>query len=289
MEFWQAIAFTEPEQLVDFARTAEALGFDGVTAGDHFITPERIDSPYPYTADRRPWVLPEAPTPDPLMLAAALAQHTERLRFLVTAYVLPMREPLVAAKAISTAAVLSGNRLVLGVGVGWMREEFQAAGQAFGNRGRRCDEALEMIATLFRGGMVEHRGPHYRLPRAQMTPVPERPVPILIGGHSQAAFQRAAQHDGWIGSHYDLDDIRAHLERFEKTRAELGRSEAPRQAIVALNHDVEAEELHALEETGITGVIQMPLLFDGQPTSSFEAKREAMERFAERCIGPLRG
>jgi len=288
MEFWQAIAFTEPEQLVDFARCAESLGFDGVTAGDHFITPDRIDSPYPYTANRQPWVLPEAPTPDPLMLAAVLAQHTERLRFLVSAYVLPMREPLVAAKAISTAAVLSGNRLVLGVGVGWMREEFQAAGQAFENRGSRCDEALEMIHTLFRGGMVEHTGSHYQLPRAQMTPVPERPVPILIGGHSSAAFRRAARHDGWIGSHYDLADIRAHLERFEKARAEFGRSETPRQAVVALNHDVEAEEVQALEAAGITGVIQMPLLFNGQPTSSFQAKREAMERFAERCIRPLR-
>jgi len=289
MEFWQAIAFTEPDQLVDFARCAEALGFDGVATGDHFITPERIESPYPYTESQRPWVLPEAATPDPLMLAAALAQHTERLRFLVSAYVLPMREPLVAAKAISTAAVLSGNRLVLGVGVGWMREEFEAAGQTFENRGRRCDEALELIATLFQGGMVEHSGPHYQLPRSQMTPVPERPVPILIGGHSTAAFRRAAQHDGWIGSHYDLADIRAHLERFEKTRAEFGRQETPRQAIIALNHEVNAEDLHALEEAGVTGVIQMPLLFEGQPTSSFDAKRASMERFAERCIGPLRG
>jgi probable F420-dependent oxidoreductase len=289
MEFWQAIAFTEPDQLVDFARSAEELGFDGVAAGDHFITPERIDSPYPYTADQRPWVLPDASTPDPLMLAATLAQHTETLRFMVTAYVLPMREPLVAAKAISTAAVLSGNRLVLGIGVGWMREEFRAAGQEFTNRGSRCDEALELMETLFRGGMVEHQGSHYTLPRAQMTPVPERPVPILVGGHSNAAFRRAARHDGWIGSHYDLADIRTHLERFEKTRVELGRGDTPRQAVVALNHEVEADDLRRLEEAGITGVIQMPLLFHGQPTSSFDAKRAAMERFAERCIRPLQG
>lgn len=284
MEFWQAIAFTEPEQLVDFARCAEACGFTGVCAGDHFCTPARIESPYPYTADQKPWVLPEAPVPDPLMLAVALAQSTERLRFMPTAYILPMREPLVAAKQIATAAVLSQGRVVLGIGVGWMKEEFQAAGQEFHTRGRRCDESLEILSTLFQGGMVEYHGEFYDLPLVQMSPVPKDPVPILIGGHSDAAFRRAARHDGWIGSHYDVADVRGHLERFHKARAELGRGNTNAQAVIALNHAVDVDTLRELEDAGVTGVIQMPLLFEGQTTSSFAAKRDAMERFANNCI-----
>jgi probable F420-dependent oxidoreductase len=283
MEFWQAIAFTEPDQLVRFAQSAESFGFDGVTAGDHFCTPSDIASPYPYTANQKPWVLPDSPAPDPLMLAAALAQCTERLRFMPSAYILPMREPLVAAKSIATAAVLSKGRVVLGIGVGWMKEEFQAAGQDFHTRGRRCDEALEVMATLFQGGMVEYHGEFYDLPPMQMSPVPAERVPILVGGHSDAAFRRAARHDGWIGAHYDAADVRGHLERFQKVRSELGRN-GTAQAVVALNHAVDLDELHALEDAGVTGVIQMPLLVDGQPVSDFEAKRNAMERFANNTI-----
>ena len=115
------------------------LGFRAVATGDHFVTPARIDSPYPYTKDRVPWVRPEAPTPDPMVLAGVVAQATRRLRLFVTSYVLPMRDPFAAAKAISSAAVLSDNRLVLGVGIGWMREEFALVGQDFATRGRRCD------------------------------------------------------------------------------------------------------------------------------------------------------
>ena len=120
MEFWQAIAHTEMDQLVPFAKLAEEIGYEGVTSGDHFATPEQIASPYPYTVDRKRWENAKTIIPDPLIQCAALAQVTTRLRFMTTCYVLPMREPFAAAKAISTAAAISGNRLVLGVGVGWM-------------------------------------------------------------------------------------------------------------------------------------------------------------------------
>src|SRR5262245_15771919 len=117
MEFWQALSHTEPEQIFELARAAEEFGFAAVATGDHFVTPQRIASHYPYTKDGVPWVRPDACTPDPMVFAAAVAQATRRLRFFVTCYVLPMREPLAAAKAITSAAVLSGNRLVLGVGI----------------------------------------------------------------------------------------------------------------------------------------------------------------------------
>jgi probable F420-dependent oxidoreductase len=288
MEFWQAIAFTEPDQLVDFARTAEEFGFDGVTCGDHFVTPAQIESSYPYTADRKPWVQPDGPLPDPLLLTAALAQVTTRLRFLATAYILPMRHPVAAAKAIATAAVLSKNRLVLGVGVGWMKEEFDTVDEEFRTRGRRCDEGLAIVRKLLGGGMVEHHGEFYDFPLAQMCPVPDRPVPVLIAGHSEVAFRRVARWDGWIGAHYELDEIPGHMKAYDEALARAGRTGAPRQAIVALNRLEHPDELRRLEDVGITGVIQMPLAFQGLKTTRFDEKRASMERFAERFIAPLR-
>ncbi|MBW2422155.1 MAG: TIGR03619 family F420-dependent LLM class oxidoreductase [Deltaproteobacteria bacterium] len=289
MDFWQAIAYTELDQLTGFARLAEGLGFTGVTAGDHFITPARIDSPYPYTDDQKPWVRPDDPSPDPLILAGALAQVTTRLRFMVTVYILPMRDPIAAAKAISTTAALSNNRLVLGVGIGWMKEEFQAAGHDFHTRGRRCDEALEVVQKLLRGDMVEHHGEFYDFPPIQMCPVPTRPVPILIGGHSEAAFRRAARYDGWQGAHYDVDEIPPLIERFEKARVQAGRSDSPRQVVVAVNELSDTDQCKRLEDAGVTGVIFMPPTFRGVYASSLETKRQAMEETAERLIVPLNG
>jgi len=288
MEFWQAIAFTEPDQLVDFAQLAEAVGFDGVTTGDHFVTPEKIASPYPYTKDQVPWVRAEDAAPDPLILTAALAQVTEKLRFMVTVYILPMREPISAAKAIASAAVLSNNRLVLGVGVGWMREEFEVTGFDFAQRGRRCDEQLGVVQTLLRGGMVEHSGEFYAFPRVQMCPVPTAPVPVLIGGHSEPAFRRAARHAGWLGAHYDVKQIPPLVRRFREAVDLFGRANEPHQIVVALNDLSSLDQLFLLDEIGVTAVINMPLTFRGHPASSLDQKRASMELFAEHFMLPFR-
>jgi probable F420-dependent oxidoreductase len=288
MEFWQAIAHTESEQIFDVARLAEELGFGAVTVGDHFVTPARIDSPYPYTDDRRPWVDPEDSMLDPMVLAAAVARVTRRLRFFVTCYVLPMRDPFSAAKAISSAAVLSGNRLILGVGVGWMREEFALVGQDFDTRGRRCDEMLEILRKLFRGGMVEHHGEFYDFPPVQMSPVPDGGLPILIAGHSEAAFRRAARFDGWSAAHYRADEVPALVARFRKVWDASGRSQERPQISVPLEHEPSLDDCKRLEDAGVTSLINMPLSFHGEASSSFERKRAALERFAERVIVPRR-
>jgi probable F420-dependent oxidoreductase len=288
MEFWQAIAHTETEQLVEFARLAEGYGFAGVSSGDHFVTPARVDSPYPYTADHKRWEGAKTSIPDPLMLAAALAQVTRQLRFMTTAYILPMHELFAAAKAISSAAVLSQDRLVLGVGVGWMREEFELTGSEFARRGRRCDEMLEVIGKLLAGGMVEHHGEFYDFPPCEMCPVPSQPVPVLIAGDSDAALRRAARFDGWVGAHYDVEAVPPLVERFHKARARADRAGAPAQVVVAINELSHPDQVRRLEDAGATALIHMPLTFRGLPASTLETKRQAMERFAERFMGRAR-
>jgi probable F420-dependent oxidoreductase len=286
LEFWQAIAHTEPDQIVEVARLAEQLGFGAVTTGDHFVTPARIDSTYPYTADGRPWVRPQDSFPEPMVLAAAIGQATVRLRYFVTCYVLPMREPLFAAKAISSAAVLCRDRLILGVGIGWMREEFELAGQDFATRGARCDEQLEILEQLLRGGMVEHRGRFFAFPALQMSPVPDRPLPILIAGHSDAAFRRAARFAGWSAAHYDPSEVAPLVSRFQEIWREAGRRDEP---LITLPTDREPtlDECKRLRDLGVSALINMPLTFQGEPTSTLARKREVMERYAGRLIAKL--
>jgi probable F420-dependent oxidoreductase len=286
LEFWQAIAHTESDQIAPVARLAEELGFGAVTTGDHFVTPARIDSHYPYTADGRPWVRPQDSFPDPMVLAAAVGQATRRLKYFVTCYVLPMREPLCAAKAISSAAVLSGERLILGVGIGWMREEFEMAGQDFATRGARCDEQLEILERLLRGGMVEYHGRHYDLPPVQMSPVPSRPLPILIAGHSDAAFRRAARFGGWSAAHYDPAEVAPLIGRFQAIWRAEGRRDRP---LITLptNREPTLDECRRLEDLGVSALINMPLTYLGEATSTLARKREAMERYAERLIAKL--
>ena len=127
MKFVTSLAFSDPTQLCDLARAADEAGWDGLVVSDHVVHPEKIATPYPYTKDGAPrWQAP-APWPDPWVAIGAMAAVTRRVRFLTGIYVLPMRNPFNVAKAVGTAAVLSGDRVTLGVGVGWMREEFAAA------------------------------------------------------------------------------------------------------------------------------------------------------------------
>jgi len=283
VEFWQAIAHTELDQLAPFARIAEDLGCTGVTSGDHFATPERIASPYPYTVDSKRWENAKTIIPDPLIQCAALAQSTTHLRFMTTCYVLPMREPFAAAKAIATAAVMSRNRLVLGVGVGWMKEEFDLVQIPFATRGRRCDEMLAVITKLLRGGMVEHHGELFDFARCEMVPVPEQPVPILIAGHSDAALRRAARWDGWVGAHYDVAELLGWAPRMQRAWRDAGRSGAP-QIVAAVNDLTRPEQVRQLEDAGVTGVIAMPLTWRGVSASTLAQKRAALETFANEVM-----
>src|SRR6185503_4496640 len=112
------------------------------------------------------------------------AAVTTRLQFVTGVYILPLRHPLEVAKSVASIALLSGNRVGLGVGAGWMREEFDVLGREFKGRGKRLDEQIEVIRKVWRGGMVEHHGTHYDFPPLQMSPAPTALPPILIGGQS---------------------------------------------------------------------------------------------------------
>ena len=195
------------------------------------VHPEKIATPYPYTKDGLPrWQAP-APWPDPWVAIGAMAAVTQRIRFLTGIYVLPMRNPFQVAKAVGTAAVLSGDRVTLGVGVGWMREEFALLEQPFEQRGARTDEMIEVMRKLWRGGMVEHHGRFYDFPRLQMSPAPRLPIPILVGGVTDAALRRAGRiGDGWISDIHTTEELRGIVARIREHRREAGPREGRRRS-----------------------------------------------------------
>ena len=289
MKFWQSLAFAEPEQLVEIARIAESVGFEGVLLSDHVFFPERLASPYLYSPDGKPGFDAASPFPEPWAAVAAMAAVTSRLRFATNVYVLPLRHPLEVAKATATAFVLSRGRVALGAGAGWMREEFDALGVDFASRGRRFDEAIGVLRALWRGGMVEHHGEFFNFPRLAISPAPQRPLPIWVGGLSAPALRRAARlGDGWLGTGQTPAEAEAVLARLARLRAEAGRAAQPFEAIVPLTTPPDRDVLRRLEDHGATGTVSFPFTYTVGPASPLEKKRAYLEGFAERVIARMR-
>jgi probable F420-dependent oxidoreductase len=281
VEFCTAVSFSPPEHYVPLARAADEHGYHGLSMSDHVVNPVETRSTYPYTADGgRRWEM-GTPWPDPWVSIGAMAAVTERLRFFTNVFVLPARTPFAVAKAVGTAAVLSGNRVALGVGMGWMEEDFDAMEQPFRRRGKRADEMLEVIAELLTGEVVEHHGEFYDFGPLEVLPAPSEPVPVWVGGVSEAALRRAARNDGWISdlhSTEELADICATLRRY---RAELGREHLPFAVVGSANDAFDLDGYRRLEEVGVTHLLTMPWVFYSGFTDDLQLRVDGMARFAD--------
>ena len=203
-------------------------------------------------------------------------------------YILPLREPFSAARSIATAALYSGDRIVVGVGAGWMEDEFRVIGKSFADRGRRMDDMLVVIRKLLAGGAVEHHSEFFDFAPVELAPVPVAPVPIWIGGHSEAAFRRAAGSEGWVGVNYDESEIGPLLRRLAKARGATENHAADFEVTLALNGVPDPALCRRLEAAGVTGVIVPSWLALGEEPSSLEHKRAGMLRFGERVISGFR-
>jgi len=289
MKFVTSLAFSDPTHFCEIAHAADACGWDGIVVSDHVVHPEKIESPYPYTRDGSTrWQAP-APWPDPWVAVGAMAAVTERIRFTTGIYVLPLRNPFVVAKAVSTAAVMSGDRVSLGVGVGWMKDEFDLLEQSFRNRGRRMDEMIEVMRTLWAGGMVEHHGEYYDFGRLQMSPAPKARIPILIGGLSEPALRRVGRlGDGWISDIHTTQELREIVAKIRAYRDEYGRADAPLEIVAACSDAFEADDFRRLEDVGVTHLQTMPWLMYGASSDSLEDKVDGIRRFANDVIDKLR-
>ncbi len=278
MRFYVSSAFLNTNEIVEIAKAADDLGYDGIAIPDHVLHLEKPETPYPYTDDgERRWPA-FTHWPDPWVLIGALAQATERLKFVTTVYVPGIRDPYSAAKAVGTAACLADGRVELGVGVGWCADEFTLMGQQFARRGKRTDEMLDLMKELWQPGWTEFDGEFYRTPRLEMTPTPPR-IPIYVGGFSDIALQRAARHDGWIGDLISLDEIIAKVSRLRELRAERGLTMDDFAILTPLIEALTLPDYERAAVAGVTHVLTMPWVFYSGFDASLAEKIDGMRRF----------
>jgi probable F420-dependent oxidoreductase len=286
VKFVVSAAFNDPDHLLELAVCAEECGFEAMAFPDHVVHPEKLDTPYPYTADgSRRW---QAFTPwvDPWVAISACAAVTTRLRFTNNVFVLAMRNPFLAAKAIATASVLSRGRVTLTLGVGWSNIEYTLLGQDFKTRGKRTDEMIEVLRKLWTGEMVSHAGAYYRFDALEANPVPPARVPIWVGGISDAALRRAARNDGWLSDLQTSAEIEACIEKIRRHREQLGRPE-PFDVMASASDAFTLDGYRRLAKAGVTHVLTLPWVFTHGDTKVLREKREGMRRFADDVIGKL--
>jgi len=291
-----------PEDLEALVRRGEALGFASVMIADHIVFPSVVTSKYPYTVSG---VFPgQGDALEQLALMAFIAGKTERLRLVTSVMILPYRNPVATAKTLATIDVLSRGRVTVGVGVGWLREEFEALGAAdFDRRGAVSDEYLRIFKALWTESPVSFAGEFYRFEDVRCLPEPvQKPhPPIWIGGHSKAALRRVARlGDGWhpVGANPAVPltpaDLRRDLdELYRLTEAEGRDPSALTISYKAPLYDVSrpvaagadrrpfsgspdqiAEDIATYERLGVS-----ELIFDFRSETSAESL-ERMERFA---------
>jgi probable F420-dependent oxidoreductase len=220
-----ALARLHPAFHVEAALEAERLGFESVWMSEHLVFPlDMSGSPHP--GENSPPVPPTTPVYDAFAYLAFLAAKTSRVRLGTNVYLLGLRHPFVAARAVATLDILSGGRAEIGIGAGWLRQEWSAAGLDPRTRGRRLDEALAVCKRLWSEPVVEHHGEFFDFPPVAFEPKPmQKPwPPVHVGGESDAALRRAASAaDGWYGLVHDLGSAAARVRRLRELRREAGR------------------------------------------------------------------
>jgi len=284
MKFVISGTFQPPQDLIPLALAAEESGFEGISFSDHVVYPETLDTPYPYTADGGRRYDETTEFPDPWVVAGALSAVTTRLCFTTNVFVLPMRNPFLAAKQIATAAAMSQGRITLTIGVGWSNIEFELVGQSFDRRGARADEMLEVMKKLWCGEMIDHDGEFYRFDRLRLTPpLPPSPIPVWVGGISDLALRRAARNEGWLSDLQTSSEILACVDRVRSYRRELGRSETF-DVMASAKDAVDIDGYRRLGEGGVTHVLTMPWVFYHGLTEDVTKKVDGIKRFAEDVI-----
>lgn len=287
MRFSFAESMTDPRFYVPLAQAAEAAGFDSMIVPDSICYPKESDSKYPYTPDGDRGFLEDKPFIEPFTLIPALGAVTTKLRFHTFVVKLPIRNPVLTAKQASSVAVLTGNRFGFGVGVSPWPDDYRIVGQPWERRGRRMDEMIEIIKGLCAGGFFEYHGEVFDLESIKICPVPTEPLPILIGGHSDAALRRAARlGDGWMHAGGDPEELGKMIARIHQLRREYGRDHDPFSVHVISLDAYTVEGVRRLEGMGVTDAIvgfrnayQME-----QDTETIEQKLAAMNWYAAEIL-----
>jgi probable F420-dependent oxidoreductase len=281
--------------LLRVASRVDELGFDSVWVGDHIIIPWQIASPYPYSPSGTPPFKPEEPALEPLTLLSYLAGCTSRVQLGISVLIVPHRNPLYAAKVLSTLDVLSDGRVICGVGAGWMREEFAALGLNFARRGEETDEWIRIFKVCWMESDPEYHGQLYDFAKVKFEPKPvQKPhPPVWVGGNSRRAMRRAVElGDAWHPGWSRPDQLATQRRALEAIAAKAGRdpttleitllrpmqildrpAAGPRRALIGTPEQV-AEDIRAYAQVGVSHLVL------GFRTTDGQEMLQQVERFA---------
>ena len=271
-------------QMAEVAARAEQLGFESVWIPEHLVFPVRLETPYPYSEDGRAPFTTDAPILDPLLLLTHIAAATSRIRLGTNIFVLPLRHPLVTARLAMSLDVLSGGRLSLGIGVGWLEEEFRAVGVEFATRGSRTRECVAALKALWTQAEPEFHGRFFDFGPLKFEPKPvQKPhPPILFGGETPTALRRAAAlGDGWYGVAHDPVSAGRRVAELRALRAETGRAGEPFEVTVGhAKGPIDADVLRRYADAGVDRVAVVPWSRGREAIEKLERLAEAVDRSA---------
>ncbi len=273
-----------------FARKAEEVGVESLWVAEHLVFPAEIPPTYPYSESGRPPVNPSTPILDPWVTLAYVAAATSRIRLGTGVYILPLRNPFVTARAVATLDRLSEGRAILGVGIGWLREEFEAVGEGWEDRASRTKEIVEILRALWTQETIAYHGQHYSFGPVKFEPKPaQKPhPPIQFGGTTPAALRRAgALGDGWIAAGpCTPDEAREVVRKLDRARAEAGRLDRPFEVTTNCSLPPTPDNLRRYEEAGVTRVFLRPAL-PGAARPTFQDQINFLERIGNDVLAKI--
>jgi probable F420-dependent oxidoreductase len=278
--FANAGPFAFPEMLAHLAVEAERFGIESLWTVEHVVVPVGYESQYPYDPSGKMPGPEDMPIPDPILPLAYAAALTKKIRLATGVLILPQRHPFYVAKEIATLDLLSGGRAILGIGVGWLREEFDALGVGFEDRAGRTHEAVRAIRSLWSDEARPFEGKHFRWGPVQSNPKPVQAggVPIVVGGHSDLAAKRAARYaDGFFPARGDLARLIA-IMREECKRLDRDPAE------VEITLPLPGSDLERIKRARDMGAARLTM---APPAYDKEGITHGLERFAEQVISKL--
>jgi probable F420-dependent oxidoreductase len=290
MRFSFAEGMTKTEYWAPMAQACEAAGYTSMTIADSLIYPKESDSKYPYTDTGDREFLEGKEFIETMILCAHIFAVTETLRLTPFVLKMPIRPPVLTAKQASSLAFLSNNRLGLGVGISPWPEDFRALGVPWERRGKRLDECIDILRGLTSGEFFEYHGEFYDIEALKQCPAPTKPIPVLVGGHADAALRRAVlKGDGWMHAGGDPEELDRLLTRLAEIRKEEGDTRDDFEIHVISYDAYTLDGIKRLEDKGVTDAIvgfRVPYIM-GPDTEPLQTKIDNINRYAEDIISKV--
>jgi probable F420-dependent oxidoreductase len=264
MKFGVSLFPLRPAQVIEVALKAEACGFDSVWLGEHVVTPVANESKFPYAGeqtDSHDAFHAQLPFYDPYAVLGYLAGLTRTLKLAVSVSIVPLHDPFRLARSVTTLDLFSNGRFLFGMGAGWLKEEFEILGRNFDTRGRRFDETLDVMISLFNDEVTAFEGKTLSVPSVGMIPKPlTRPhPPFIFGGHAVPALRRAARRgNGWLASELSPEEVAAALRTIGKFRSDAGKAGEPFEISCHINGDPDLELVKRYADAGVDRLVVRP-------------------------------